>query len=109
MKINCSISGLAGAFLILFGSVLVGRAQTELIINGGFESGTDLNPTGWTLGGGAAAYPFPSVAHSGSRFLYLGGTENEVDYAYQTITIPSDASSAILSFYYNITSMDDPD
>jgi len=109
MKMNYSIPGLAGAFLILFGSVLAGRAQTELIINGGFESGTASSPTGWTVGGGAEAYLYPSVAHSGSRFLFLGGIENEVDYAYQTIAIPSGAGSARLSFYYNITSNDDPD
>src|ERR1051326_2446195 len=108
MKINYSIQGLAGASLILFCSVLASRAQTELMINGGFESGPASSPTGWIVGGGAEAYPNP-VAHSGSRFLFLGGIENEVDYAYQTITIPSDAGSATLSFYYNIYSSDDPD
>jgi hypothetical protein len=40
------------------------------------------------------------------RFVYawLGGAPNEADYCYQLMTIPSLATSATLSFYYNIES-----
>src|ERR1051325_3818614 len=107
MKINYSIQGLAGASLILFGSGLASRAQTELMINGGFESGPASSPPGWIVGGGAEAYPNP-VAHSGSRFLFLGGIENEVDYAYQTITIPSGAGSATLRRAPKVTVTQEP-
>ena len=76
---------------------------TELIVNGGFESGS----TGWVFSGtpnGAAASSYGSLAHSGSYYLWMGGAVSESDAAYQTITIPSTASAATLSFYYNINS-----
>lgn len=37
----------------------------------------------------------------------MGGVEDEIDQAYQTITLPAGAGSATLSFYYNILSDDD--
>jgi hypothetical protein len=76
------------------------RAQTELIVNGGFESGS----TPWVLSGGATVDTTAGFARTGSGYLFLGGLENEVDQTYQTITIPAGASSATLSFYYNILS-----
>jgi hypothetical protein len=75
---------------------------TELIVNGGFESGS----TGWTLSGGVSASASGGFAHSGTYFLYLGGAVNENDAAYQTITIPANATAATLSFYYNINSLE---
>lgn len=89
--------------LLQFG-ILSSYAQTELIQNGGFESGA----AGWTMGGGAGSYNTAGLARSGSFFLWLGGLTNEVDSCYQQITIPADATSATLSFYYNINSGDDP-
>ncbi|HVV01970.1 MAG TPA: NF038122 family metalloprotease [Verrucomicrobiae bacterium] len=79
------------------------HAQTELIINGGFESGE----TGWTVDGGAGVYSDLDYARSGSGFLYLGGVEYEVDSAYQTIIIPANAVNAALTFYYNILTYED--
>src|ERR1043166_661783 len=86
-------------------SQLHAHAQTELIANGGFESGS----ASWVMAGGAGVYSSPTYpyARSGAKFLWLGGIENEVDVAYQTITIPTTATSAALSFYYNIYSEDD--
>src|SRR5882672_3409891 len=78
--------------------------QTELIQNGGFESGD----TSWTMGGGAIADNTGGLARSGSFFAWLGGIENEVDFCYQQITIPADATAATLSFYYNIFSQENP-
>ncbi len=77
-------------------------AQTELITNGGFESGS----AGWTLSGGVTANSSYGFARSGSYYLWLGGVVNEIDAAYQTITIPSNATAATLSFYYNINSLE---
>src|SRR5690242_3908930 len=73
-------------------------AGTELISNGGFESGS----TGWTFAGGAAVSNNGGFARSGSYFLWLGGAVNEVDSAYQTVTIPPNATAASLTFYWNI-------
>jgi hypothetical protein len=74
--------------------------QTELVANGGFESGL----TGWTLSGGVQITPFNSVSHSGRYYLLLGGRPGESDLAYQTIFLPCTSTSALLSFYYNVTS-----
>ena len=88
--------------LLLAGATKPGLAQTELIVNGGFESGS----TGWNLSGGAQASSYAGLAHSGSYYLWLGGAVNESDAAYQTITIPGTATAATLSFYYNINSLE---
>ena len=77
-------------------------AQTELITNGGFESGS----SSWVLSGGVSASSNGGFARTGTYFLYLGGAVNENDAAYQTITIPSNATAATLSFYYNINSLE---
>ena len=88
-------------FVIL--SVAQLGAQTELIVNGGFESGSSP----WVLSGGATVDTTAGYSRSGAGYLFLGGLEDEVDQAYQTITIPAGASSATLSFYYNILSDED--
>ncbi len=75
---------------------------TELVSNGGFESGS----SSWTLSGGASASSAYGYAHSGTYYLWLGGAVNENDSAYQTITIPANATAATLSFYYNINSLE---
>jgi hypothetical protein len=79
---------------------------TERITNGSFSSGTN----GWTLWGDFWA---------GTNFLNYrtspgyaaGGVDssgypknNAVGYMYQTVSIPSNATTATLSFWYNITS-----
>ena len=103
MKNNCSLRYSAASVLFTALSFLQVQAQTELIINGGFESGG----TGWVMSGGAGVYTSFGYARSGTGYQWLGGIENEVDACYQTITIPGTATSATLSFYYNIFSYDD--
>jgi hypothetical protein len=95
-------AALAASSLFLL-SLFPALSQTELIVNGGFESGT----SSWTVAGGAGAYSQGGSARSGTNYLWLGGLENEVDSAYQTVSIPANATSATLSFYYNITSDED--
>ena len=84
---------------------LTSARATELISNGGFESGS----TGWIFSG----TPYPAQVspltlsgqtHSGTYFLWLGGAVSVSDAAYQTITIPSSATIATLSFYWNLNS-----
>jgi hypothetical protein len=82
-------------------SLLSARA-TELIINGGFESGS----SSWTFSGGVTASANGGFARSGTYFAYFGGAVNENDVGYQTITIPASATAASLSFYYNINSLE---
>ncbi|HET8714373.1 MAG TPA: hypothetical protein VFM16_01005, partial [Holophagaceae bacterium] len=73
---------------------------SELIANGGFESGA----TGWTQTSGViGAYSASEPTHSGSYDAWMDGYgSRHTDYVYQTITIPSSATSATLSFYLHI-------
>ena len=80
-----------------------GGGTGDLITNGGFEG--SLN--GWTLGG--VKKPIDSVAeqHTGANSLRCGATTgygqtepNGDSWAYQTVTIPSTATTATLSFWY---------
>ncbi|MGW8394562.1 M4 family metallopeptidase [Pseudoduganella sp. HUAS MS19] len=71
----------------------------ELIVNGGFESGT----APWAGNTGVIGNYNGQTAYEGTRFAWLGGngttaTEN----LYQTVTIPSTATSATLSFALHI-------
>lgn len=70
----------------------------QLIVNGGFESGT----TPWTLSGqvvrSTGAYP-----HSGVAYMIINGVNNSSGTLYQTVAIPS-GSSPNLNFWLNVTS-----
>lgn len=79
------------------------QTQQTSITNGGFESSW----TSWVHSGGATIGSDGSgpngSAHTGNNFLWLGG-DNGTDTAYQDVPIPSTATAANLSFYYNINS-----
>ncbi|MBP1643897.1 MAG: uncharacterized protein H6Q03_2566, partial [Acidobacteria bacterium] len=70
----------------------------QLIVNGGFESGT----TPWVLSGNAyrstGSYP-----HSGVAYSYLGNVNNANGNEYQQIAIPA-GTSPNLTFWLNVTS-----
>jgi PKD repeat protein len=81
-------------------------SQVERITNGSFSSGT----SGWTLVGDFWAGTNFSNYRTPPGYA-AGGVNNEglpinnaAGWMYQTVTIPSGATSAILSFWYNITS-----
>jgi len=82
-------------------AVTVSNTTTQLIQNGGFESGSLAS---WTGGGVFAPTAVTGHAHSGSWSAQLGassGAEPNGDSPlYQTITIPSTATSATLTFWY---------
>lgn len=82
-------------------------STSELVVNGGFEQtvATGNTTPGWTVtptdgflriqqGG---AYP-----HAGTAYAYLGGDDDTHDYLRQTISIPSNATSATLTFWVNV-------
>jgi hypothetical protein len=103
--LHCSCSGVRSALLAAccLATLVQARAQTNLIVNGGFETGV-ASP--WVVTGGANAYSDldGAVPRTGTYCLWLGGNPSEVDQAYQTVTIPVNATSATLAFYYTIYS-----
>ena len=74
-----------------------GGCTGELIVNGGFESGT----TPWVLSG--AIHSTGAFPHSGVAYSILGGGNNNSHTEYQQITIPAGCSKN-LSFWLNVTS-----
>src|SRR5690348_5837534 len=102
MKTNYSVPKATWITFLLLTSILFTHAQSQLILNGGFEAG--FSAPAWTLGGGAgiATVPPSYVAHSGTNSLYLGGFVNEIDYAYQNFALPAGTTSATVSFWYYI-------
>jgi hypothetical protein len=72
---------------------------TERIVNGGFESGSNS----WTASSGVITSSSSFPAYAGSYKAWLNGYgASHTDYVYQTISIPSTATSATLSFYLDI-------
>src|SRR5436190_5297834 len=73
--------------------------QTELIVNGGFESGL---PPWQLISTGAFVSNNVMLSHTGSRFLSLGNPANTVQGAYQVVHLPTNAVRAVLNFYWNV-------
>lgn len=77
------------------------QAPDNLVQNPGFESG----PVDWTeysSGGFDNIGSDPSLAACEDWLAGLGGYNNAIDYIYQDITIPFDASQANFQFLYGI-------
>ncbi len=76
---------------------------TEKIVNGGFESGA----TSWTgttgVIGNWSGSTYNQPAYEGVNAAFLGGNgKTATETLYQTVTIPTTATSAVLSFYLHI-------
>ncbi|MBI3130743.1 MAG: metallophosphoesterase [Acidobacteria bacterium] len=73
---------------------------SELIQNGGFESGTSP----WTASSSVQIGTFAAEpAYEGSRCAWMGGKGATVTQSlYQTVSIPSTATKATLSFYLHV-------
>jgi hypothetical protein len=85
---------LLGAFSTAFG-------QTNLIVNGGFESPDQGE---WVISGsGAEIASNTNLAYSGAGYLSMGNMSAVSQYAYQTVTVPSNAVAMTLQFFYNIS------
>ncbi|MGN6741433.1 CehA/McbA family metallohydrolase [Dyella sp.] len=76
-----------------------GGGSTELIGNGGFESGATV----WTQTSGAITSDTSEAAHAGSWKAWLDGYGSvHTDYVRQSVTIPASVASATLSFYLHV-------
>ncbi|MBK8285656.1 MAG: carbohydrate-binding protein CenC [Ahniella sp.] len=74
-------------------------AAVQRIVNGGFESGS----SSWTATSGVITSDAGFAAYQGTWKAWLNGYgATHTDSVYQTITIPSTATSATLSFYLDI-------
>lgn len=75
----------------------------ELLINGAFEEGV----TGWAQAS-AGGYPLISAFNprSGQWGAYLGGSNHADDRLSQTLTLPSNATSITLSWWWSLESED---
>jgi hypothetical protein len=76
-------------------------AQQQLLGNPGFENGTNTAP--WTLTAGVINNSSAEPPHSGNWDAWLDGYgQTHTDTATQTVTIPSTATTATLSFWLHI-------
>ncbi|MEO8287760.1 MAG: hypothetical protein ABI670_15130 [Chloroflexota bacterium] len=79
----------------------VGGGCSNVIVNGGYESGTapwvQSSTNGYQL-------IDPTRPHTGTYSAYLNGYNNGTDTIYQTVSIPANATSANLSYWWYMTS-----
>jgi hypothetical protein len=99
---NVTVTGTSGSLVQSTTiSLTVNASSTQLIQNGGFETGTLAN---WTAGGVYLPFTTTVQKHAGTYSAQLGassGSEPNGDSSlYQTIAIPSTATKATLTFYY---------
>src|SRR5579884_2855955 len=79
-----------------------GGTGSQLIVNGGFETGTTTAPP-WTLTAGVLNTSTSEPPHSGTKDAWLDGYgTTHTDTATQSVTIPSTATSATLTFFLHI-------
>jgi Zn-dependent metalloprotease len=77
-----------------------GGTIVELLLNNGFETGT----TPWTQTAGVIDSATSPAAYAGTFKAWMCGYGTaQTDYIYQTVTIPSTATKATLSYYLRIT------
>ncbi len=86
-------------------------APAEAVYNGGFEiDGTYvLGWYGYSSAGAALFSKTPGAGHNGSSIYgYLGKTDSTLEYIFQPITIPADATAAYAQFWYRISTSEYP-
>ncbi len=100
-----SVAGAFSAIAVAPGAETCGVADlqpptgTDLVANGGFESGTGS----WSSTEGAITTGSGRPAHTGSAKAWLGGNGRAAtEWVRQVITIPATATTATLSFWVRI-------
>lgn len=99
------ISSVSGSPNLLLYSLLSsggggGGTTSQLLNNPGFESG---NNGQWTADTGVITSSTSRTPRSGSWYAWLNGYgSSNTDYVYQTVSIPSNATAATLTFYIKI-------
>jgi uncharacterized membrane protein len=84
----------------------------QLIVDGGFESATSsgLSAPGWTattnISGHTVIVYHGAYPHTGSDYAYEGAYNSGNDTLTQTVTIPSNITSATLTFWVNIVTQE---
>jgi subtilase family serine protease len=79
-----------------------GGTPTNVIVNGGFETGTTTAPP-WTLTAGVLNTSASEPPHAGTKDAWLDGYgTTHTDTATQTVTIPATATTATLTFFLHI-------
>lgn len=74
---------------------------TELMVDGGFENGTNTSP--WTLTAGVINNSTSEPAHTGAWDAWLDGTgASHTDTAMQQVSIPSGVTAATLNFWLHV-------
>jgi len=85
-----------------------GGGGTEAIVDGGFESATVTGNSapGWTgttnISGDSTIAFHGSFPHGGTDYGALGASNSEIDTLTQTLSIPSTATAASLTFWANV-------
>jgi hypothetical protein len=75
---------------------------TGILKNGDFESGIQ-EWSEYSSGDYEIITNYYPWAHAGSWFAWLAGYDSADEYIYQELTIPADAKSASVNFYYQIS------
>jgi len=90
-------------------SVASATGGTQLIADGGFESATASGNSapGWTattnISGGNVIIYHGTYPHSGANYAREGAYNSSIDTLTQTVTVPSNITSASLTFWVNVT------
>jgi kumamolisin len=83
-----------------------GTTPTQLLLNPGFENGS-ANPAPWSVTAGVVNNSPSEPAHSGAwKARLCGYGTTHTDSIAQTVTIPSTATKATLTFYLHIDTAD---
>jgi phospholipase D-like protein len=89
-----------------------GGGGTQLIVDGGFESATKSGNSapGWTatttVSGQDVIVYRGAYPHTGTNYASEGGSNNDTDNLTQTVTIPSNITSATLTFWVNVVTQE---
>jgi xanthomonalisin len=103
---SVTITGISGALthttIISLTVNATGGTGSQLIVNGGFETGTTTAPP-WTLTAGVLNTSASEPPHAGTKDAWMDGYgTTHTDTSTQSVTIPSTATTATLTFFLHI-------